>query len=379
MSGRNDSSSSAPGAVLGIGLGGLRLSDMERRVLAECAPFAVVLFVRNVESATQLHELIGEVRSATPRRPLFMIDEEGGRVDRLRGLVPGTPGASDFMDCSDPEMLRAFGLAIGMLLDHFTIEANLAPVVDVWREGLSPSLTRRCFGNEPEMVAARAARFIDGMAEAGVASCIKHFPGLGLSGTDPHYGASVVDMTIEELEALDLVPYRRLAARAPSVMVSHGVYPKFDSSGLPGTLSRMISTTLLRETIGYEGLAITDDMEMHAVSGLASAGELAAQSIAAGNDLVLFCSRVEEVPSICATLAARADRDDAFAARVADAVTRGERFAAECARLQSTKLHDRTGFDVVSTAMADLAGKVVRHEGDDQGERRGGDGRQEWT
>ncbi|MGK2860136.1 MAG: glycoside hydrolase family 3 N-terminal domain-containing protein [Thermoanaerobaculia bacterium] len=378
MSGRGDSSRRAAGAVLGIGLTGTRLTDVERRVLEECAPFAVVLFARNVESAPQLHDLIGAVRAAAPRPPLFMIDEEGGRVDRLRALVPGIPGASDFMACGDPEILRAFGVAIGRLLDHFSIEVNLAPVVDLWRDGLSPSLARRCFGNDPEMVALRSAQFIEGMAEAGVASCIKHFPGLGLSGTDPHYGASVVDMTLADLEALDLMPYRRLASLAPSVMVSHGVYPRIDPSGLPGTLSVAISTTLLRQSIGYEGLAITDDMEMHAVSGLAPAGEIAVRSVAAGNDLVLFCSRVEEAPAICAALDQAASADGDFTARLDEAASRGERFVAECARLQSSKTHVRDSFERVSAAMNEFAGRMALEADDDRG-RGGGDGRQEWT
>ncbi len=348
-------------------------------MLAERSPFAVVLFARNVESATQLHDLIGEVRAASPRPPLFMIDEEGGRVDRLRALVPGIPGASDFMACADPSVVRGFGVAIGRLLDHFAIEVNLAPVVDLWREGLSPSLTRRCFGSDPELVAERAVRFIEGMAEAGVASCIKHFPGLGLSATDPHYGASVVDMSMDEIEALDLVPYRRLARLAPSVMVSHGVYPRIDGSALPGTLSAAISKTLLRETIGYEGLAVTDDMEMHAVSGLASAGEIAVRSIGVGNALILFCSRIEDVPSICERIDEEAARDDRFAMRVIEARGRGERFAFECARLQDVKKFGRQSLELIASSMAEVSGSLTRQGSDEPSGPGGGDGRQEWT
>jgi beta-N-acetylhexosaminidase len=365
--------------MLGVGISGTRLTGLERRVLEECAPFAVVLFARNVESAEQLHELIADVRATAAVPPLFMIDEEGGRVDRLRALVPGIPGASDFMACGDPGLLRGFGAAIGLLLDHFAIDVNLAPVVDVWRDGLSPSLTRRCFGREPGMVAGRAAQFIEGMAEAGVASCIKHFPGLGLSGTDPHYGASVVDMSIDELEALDLLPYRRLASLAPSVMVSHGVYPRIDPSGLPGTLSRHISMTLLREAVGYEGLAITDDMEMHAVSGLASPGEIAVRSMGAGNDLVLYCSRIEEIPAICARIDEEAAKDEEFAARVKEASVRRRRFATECERLQREKSRPRVSFETAQESMLELADRLGDRGDDEPGGPSGGDGGQEWT
>jgi beta-N-acetylhexosaminidase len=365
--------------MLGVGLAGTRLSDLERRVLAERSPFAVVLFARNVESAAQLHDLIGETRAAAPVPPLFMIDEEGGRVDRLRSIVPGIPGASDFMECEDLELLRGFGAAVGAVLDHFTIEVNLAPVVDLARDVISPSLVRRCFGSDPERVSERAARFIEGMAEAGVASCIKHFPGLGLSATDPHYGASVVDMTLDELEALDLVPYRRLAAVAPSVMVSHGVYPRIDGSRLPGTVSEFISTHLLRDTIGYQGLAIADDMEMHAVSGLATPGEIAVRSISAGLDLVLFCSRIEEVPAICERIDEELLRSGRFAARAGDAVVRGERFAAECARLQAGKTRVRPAFDDAGGQIARLAEIVTQDAASPEGEGRRRTGRQEWT
>lgn len=379
MSGRSDSSRDAAGALLGVGLAGTRLSDVERRVLAERSPFAVVLFARNVESEEQLRELLADVRGAAPVPPLFMIDEEGGRVDRLRSIVPGIPGASDFADCAEPATVREFGAAIGALLDSVSIEVNLAPVVDLWREGLSPSLTRRCFGGAPEEVADRAARFIEGMANAGVASCIKHFPGLGLSATDPHYGASVIDMTLEELEALDLVPYRRLAKVAPSVMVSHGVYPKIDPGALPGTLSEFVSTTMLRGMVGFEGLAIADDMEMHAVSGLASPGEIAVRSIAAGIDLVLFCSRIEEVPAICGRIDEELRRDERFAARVDEARQRGARFAVECARLRARRPAGERRLGEAARTLAELGARVRRDATGPDGGRRGGDGRQEWT
>jgi len=379
MSGKSDSNRDVAGALLGVGLAGTRLSELERRVLAERSPFAVVLFARNVESPAQLHDLIGEVRAAAAFPPLFMIDEEGGRVDRLRSLVPGIPGAADFVENADAELLRGFGAAIGSLLDHFAIEVNLAPVVDLSRQVVSPSLMRRCFGTDPELVSERAARFIEGMADVGVASCIKHFPGLGLSATDPHYGSSVVDMTMDELEALDLVPYRRLASVAPSVMVSHGVYPRIDESGLPGTVSEFISTHLLRDTVGYQGLAIADDMEMHAVSGLATPGEVAVRSISAGLDLVLFCSRIEEIPAICERIDEELLCSGRFAARAGDAVVRGERFAAECARLQAAKTHARSGLDEAAAQIARVAAIVKHDAASPEGEGRPGSGRQEWT
>ena len=130
-------------------------------------------------------------------------------------------------------------------------------------------------------------------------------------------------------------------------MVSHGVYPKLDASGAPGTLSAVISRQLLRETIGYDGLAITDDMEMHAVSDLATPEEIAVRSLLAGNDLILFCSRIEELPSIATHIDVLTSRDELVAARFEEATKHCERFVSECARIQAGKQFPRAAYDEI--------------------------------
>lgn len=359
MSGRSGSPDRirAGGRLLGVGVSCLRLSEEETRILRNVAPAAVVLFARNVESPSQVVELIGSIREALDPAPVFMVDQEGGRVDRMRSLVPGIPGASDIGSCVDSAVVREHGRIIGRLLAELDIEVNLAPVVDIWRDGLSPSLVGRCFGTDPALVAEGAGAFIAGMAECGVLSCLKHFPGLGVAATDPHHASSVVDLGMDELEATDLVPYRTLAASAPAVMVSHAVHPAIDASGLPGTLSTMISTTLLRERIGFEGLAISDDMEMHAVSDLASPPEIAARSVLAGNDLVLFCSRIAEAESIAARLGSLSE-SDASAGRFEQATERVDRFVNLCGDWAERRSRARRGIDDVRQAVARLRASI---------------------
>jgi len=355
MSGKSDSPDlvRAGGRLLGFGVSGTRLTDGERAALDAVAPAAIVLFARNVENAEQLRSLIAAIRQASDPSPVLMIDEEGGRVDRLRTIVPGIPAAADVADCDDADASARLGRAIGSLLAELDIEVNLAPVVDLWREGLSPSLLRRCFGADSEAVTARAAAFIKGMGEQGVLSCLKHFPGLGVASTDPHHTSSIVDLSMEELEASDLGPYHQLGPMAPAVMVGHGIYPKIDTSGLPGTLSSFISTDLLRNHVGFEGLAVTDDMEMHAVSDMASSEEIAERSVLAGNDVVLFCSRIDDATTIAHRLGSLAESVD-HSARFFDATRRVERFVRQCMSLASTRDRNRAGLEAVKTQVSEL-------------------------
>lgn len=271
--------------ILGIGITGKTLTDLERRILRDATPYAVVLFGRNIADADQLRDLVAEVKSYAPRRPpLLMIDEEGGRVDRLRHLIPGLPSAEAFGEGEKPaEMSEWFGRIIGRALRFFDIEIDLAPVVDI-PGGASPKgLERRTFGRDPESVIELAGAFMRGLHGAGVASCLKHFPGIGVGSADPHYGATVIDIPLEQLLSRDLVPFERLGDEAGGIMIGHGTYPQVDEPDLPATLSRRLTTDLLRETLGFRGAAISDDMEMHAVSDLGSYEDISERALLAGD------------------------------------------------------------------------------------------------
>ncbi|HUJ14896.1 MAG TPA: beta-N-acetylhexosaminidase [Thermoanaerobaculia bacterium] len=306
--------------TLGIGLTGKSLTDLERKIVTETSPYAVILFGRNVGDAGQLRELVREVKSIARRPPLFMIDEEGGRVDRLRHLIPGLPSAEAFGEGEQPaELSRWLGKVIGMALRWFDIEVDLAPVVDIRGEASPKGLERRTFGRDPETVIDLAGAFMDGLQRAGTAACLKHFPGIGIGSADPHYGATVIDVSLEELRNRDLVPFAALGNKAGAIMIGHGSYPQIENRELPATLSRRITTDLLREVAGFDGLAITDDMEMHAVSDFGSYESISERALLAGNDVVMFCSHIERVPDIQNFLASKMKSDDAFRRRVQDA------------------------------------------------------------
>jgi len=322
--------------VLGIGLTGKTLTDLERTLLRERPPYAVVLFGRNVEHAEQLRELVAEVKAIAPRPPLFMIDEEGGRVDRLRTILPGLPSAQAFSEGERPaEMSEWFGRLIGLALRYFDIEINLAPVVDIRGDVAPKGLERRTFGSDADTVSELAGAFMRGHHASGVATCLKHWPGIGEGSADPHYGATVIDVPHDVLLRRELAPFRALGPEAQSIMIGHGTYPRIEEDpDLPASLSRRLTQDLLRE-IGFEGVAVSDDMEMHAVSDLGSYEEIAERALMAGNDVILFCSHIERIPDIQRFLRTRVAENLMVRGRFEDAVRRGDAFRKHCDRLRA--------------------------------------------
>lgn len=377
--------------VLGIGLAGLRLGELERSVLRETPPYAVILFSRNIETAEQLRELVSEIKSQSSEPPLVVIDQEGGRVDRLGSLIPGIPGAEACSGAENAaEVVRELSRLIGRALRHFDIDVNLAPVVDIERGEPVPGLERRCYGSTPERVIELAREFLRGLHEAGVGSCLKHFPGLGLGRGDPHYGASVVDVSLERLVQEDLAPYRELAGEARAVMIGHGIYPQIEDPELPATLSPKMGVHLLREVVGFDGAAFSDDMEMHAVSDLGSFEENKERALMAGNDVVFFCSQIERMPELTRHIAARAERDEAFATRLAEAERRAREYRDHCRELKSRAEERTADFSRIREEFAGFCGRFDQlcvPDADTAGDRRrsprtpgtGKTGREEWT
>lgn len=338
--------------LLGIGIAGTSLSDLERRILRETPPYAVVIFGRNIGEADEFRELTAEIKSFAPSEPpLLMIDEEGGRVDRLRHLIPGLPSVQAFAEGAEPEaMSRWSGRVIGMALRYFDVEIDLAPVVDIRGDDSPKGLERRTFGSDPDSVVDLAGAFIRGLHETGTAACLKHFPGIGLGSGDPHYGATVMNLSREQLLARDLVPFAKLGNEAGAIMIGHGTYPQLENPDTPATLSRKLSRDLL-DAIGFHGLAVSDDMEMHAVSDLGSYEWLAERALMAGSDIVLFCSHIERIPELQRAMKHLGETNTAIAARVAEAHQKAQAFRDHIARLRNNAIPAKSFDDVIDEAV----------------------------
>jgi len=366
-----------PTDLLGIGLTGKSLTDLERRILRETTPYAVVLFGRNVGDAGELRELVAEIKSlARDTPPLFMIDEEGGRVDRLRHLIPSLPSAQAYAEGEKPAtMARWGGRIIGMALRWFDIEIDLAPVVDIRGDDSPRGLERRTFGADPESVVELAGAFIAGLHETGTAACLKHFPGIGLGSGDPHYGATVMDLSRDELLRRDLVPFAALGNESGAIMIGHGTYPQLDDPRTPATLSRRLSRELL-DAIGFNGLAVTDDMEMHAVSDLDTYESLAERAMLAGSDVVLFCSHIELIPELQRHLSERAG---ALGDRMAEARRNAEGYRTHIARLRQNAPPPASFANVLDEVarFVEAMGETIAVTSSMTG--KGRTGREEWT
>lgn len=255
----------------------------------------IILFSRNVQDARQLRALTNQLqdlaREAGQRFPLLIaIDQENGMVQRLGSDATIFPGNMALGAAGSEQSAYEVALAAGLELRALGVNLNLAPVVDVNNNPANPVIGVRSFGEDPRQVALLAGAEIRGYRNAGVATCIKHFPGHGDTATDSHLAVPVVPYDMERLEQIELVPFKSgIAAGTDCVMTAHIYFPALmGETNLPATLSPVVIRQLLREQLGFQGVIITDCLEMKAVSETVGVGRGAVLAQQAGNDLILI-------------------------------------------------------------------------------------------
>jgi beta-N-acetylhexosaminidase len=256
--------------------------------------YGVILFGRNVESAEQVAELSGSLKRAAGRPFMVTVDQEGGRVARLKSPLGFTevPAMRVIGQTGSPDLARQVGVLLGRELRAVGIDQDYAPVVDVDSNPANPVIGDRSFGRDPELVGQLGAALAQGLQSAGVAACAKHFPGHGDTSQDSHRHLPRLPHPIERLDAVELAPFRALAAAGvASVMTAHVVFEALDPDR-PATLSPQVMR-LLRERCGFEGPAISDDLEMKAVSEHFTLEEAVPDTILAGVDGFLVCHTAE--------------------------------------------------------------------------------------
>jgi beta-N-acetylhexosaminidase len=316
------------GQLLVVGFAGQEAPPELLEALAAGERGGVVLFRRNLaggnDGVAALQALCASLASASPSGcpPLVAIDEEGGRVARLSPPALALPPMRRLADLGDLGLIERVAAAVGRELACLGVTMNFAPVVDVDTNPDNPIIGDRAFGSEPARVAELAGAYLEGLRAGGVASCLKHYPGHGDTLLDSHLALPTVAHDRARLEAIELVPFRRLAARADSMMTAHVVYPALDAS-CPATLSARIATDLLRREMGFEGVLFSDDLEMQAIQGHGSLRDSAVAALLAGCDLLLVCSRSDAQAEVHAAVSERIAVDAAFAARCREAARRG--------------------------------------------------------
>jgi beta-N-acetylhexosaminidase len=310
------------------GVAGLALTDRERAFLREAQPWGLILFRRNAASPDQLRGLIGEMRDVLGRLAPVLIDQEGGRVQRLGPphwpvYPPGAAYGAAY-DRDPGQGLAAARLGARLIaadLSALGIDVDCLPIADIPVGSADPIVGDRAYGSEPGKVAAIAKAVAQGLADGGVLPVVKHIPGHGRAAVDSHKNLPVVEAGRALLEGTDFAAFMPLAD-LPMAMTAHVVFKAIDPVA-PATVSATIVREVIRGFIGFDGLLMSDDISMQALSG--TVAERARAAIAAGCDIVLHCNgEISEMSAVAANVprlerqaARRADR--ALAAKKAPA------------------------------------------------------------
>ena len=257
----------------------------------------VVLFGANVQDPDQLTSFLADMQSGASIPLLFAIDEEGGRVARIGQNdafdVETYPGGMAAVGASGEEsQAKNAGLTIGSYLKKYGFHLDFAPVADIGTD--NSAIGNRSFGSDPEAVARMVSAQIDGLHEAGILTCMKHFPGHGTVTGDTHQGFVAQEKTWEELLSCDLIPYLSCMDQTDMIMVAHIACTNVCGDDLPASLSREIITERLRKELGYEGVIITDSLSMGAITELYGSTECALMAFQAGADILLMPEDFEE-------------------------------------------------------------------------------------
>src|SRR3954469_23032326 len=323
--------------VLQPGFEGTTVPDWVRRRLGEGLG-GVALFARNVESPAQVAALTAQLRAERPD-VIVAIDEEAGDVTRFESRHGSSrPGNLGLGAIDDPDLTRAVAYDLGTDLARAGITLDYAPDTDVNSNPDNPIIGVRAFGAEPDLVARHSEAFVRGLQQAGVAACAKHFPGHGDTSVDSHHALPVIDRRRELLEQVELVPFcAAIAAGVQAVMTRHLVVPAYDD-GLAATLSRHILTDLLRGVLGFDGLVVTDGIEMQGVRRQYGLEGAAVRALAAGADAICVGGdHADELTAIRLrdAIVAAVRSGELAEERLRDAVTRVRRLGAWTSRMQA--------------------------------------------
>lgn len=276
--------------VIAVGFDGLEIEPQVRARLQHLPLAGLILFARNIESVAQTRALTDDIRallSADGVPPFVAIDQEGGRVARLRQDVEELPSMMALSATGDESLAEEAGEQLAFDLRRAGVNVDYAPVLDLAVYRANTVIGARSFGDDPERVTQMAGAFARGLERGGIVATFKHFPGHGSTAVDSHLDLPAIDEDEAAIRARDLVPFERLLPHARALMTAHIVFRSLDAER-PATLSPRILTGLLRDELGFEGVAFTDCMQMEAIASSVGTAAGAAAAIAAGADCVLI-------------------------------------------------------------------------------------------
>jgi beta-N-acetylhexosaminidase len=278
-----------------LGISGATLSDDDKRALSELKPIGVIFFAKNFLDGTpyqvwleSFKDLNNQIREYAERDSMFMtLDHEGGRVIRTPLPITRFPHAL-LLRSHAQEVAKATATELKSL----GINLSWAPIADVFSHPHNPVIGPRAFGNTPEIAAKDARDYYLGLQESGILGCAKHFPGHGDTSKDSHIELPILDLTLEDLRLRELIPFKALIeVQIPLIMTAHILFPRIDAD-LPATLSQPILNSILREELGFQGVVVSDDLDMKAISDMFMKAGTVARSFHAGCDLFIVSRNI---------------------------------------------------------------------------------------
>ena len=273
------------------GTGMTALSDEAKKAIEEYHIGGVILFAENLDTKEQTQKLTADLQTAADYGMLIGIDEEGGLVSRLK---KSNIEHETFPDAAEMEDAAYAGKTIGAELAELGINVDFAPVADVNTNPDNPVIGTRAFSSDPQAAASKVAEFITAIEETGVSACAKHFPGHGDTAMDSHLGETYVEHDMERLRSVEFVPFEQaITAGTDFIMAGHIKTPNATTDGLPATLSSEM-LGILRNDLNYNGIIITDAMNMGAIVEAYGSGESAVMAVQAGVDVVLMPADLAE-------------------------------------------------------------------------------------
>lgn len=313
------------GQMIFGGIDGTTYSDETKTLIQDYKIGSFILFKNNLETTEKSIELLNQMKNENKGNniPIFFgIDQEGGRVERLPDEVLSLPTNKIIGERNDEQFSFEIGSVLGKQLNAYGFNLNFAPVLDVNSNPDNPVIGNRSFSNDPEIVSKLGIKTMQGMQEENIVTAVKHFPGHGDTSVDSHLELPTVEKSLAEIEKMELIPFKSaIKAGVDIVMTSHILMPQIDPDH-PASMSKEIISGILRDQLGYDGVVVSDDMTMHAITNHFDIGEASVEAVKAGTDLVIVAHGHETVIHVIETLKNAVTQGEISEGRINESVRR---------------------------------------------------------
>ncbi|WP_181348036.1 beta-N-acetylhexosaminidase [Thalassobacillus sp. CUG 92003] len=313
------------GQMIFGGVDGTQMNAKTKTIIQKYHVGGIILFGNNIESATQTVNFINDMKTANAENPyplLLGVDEEGGSVTRMPPQAKSLPTSRSIGNLNDPDVAFNAGTILGEQMQELGFNLDFAPVLDVNSNPNNPVIGDRSFGDNPKIVTRLGIQSMKGIQNEGVVPVMKHFPGHGDTGVDSHLELPKVDKSYEQLTNLELVPFKKAISEGADVsMIAHILLPQIDGN-YPASMSREVITGMLREDLNFDGVVITDDLTMGAITDHYNIADAAVQTVKAGGDLLLVAHNPDLVATVFNKLKAAVESGEISEDRIDESVER---------------------------------------------------------